>query len=401
MYPPVLSIDVSKDHSVAAAFLSLDDVFRKPFSFPHTPSGLGRLLSLLMEMQHTTDTLPYVVLEATGHYSRPIVAFFEKQNIPVVVLNPVLTHQQKQKSIRKVKTDSVDAIRIAQVFYLQHPKTLSSTSPEISELRVLCRQHDALTNLYAETQLHFQAVLDLLFPGYDKVFSKTCCLSSLRILENYPSPKDVLDANREDLIRLLLLNRRGERWNEAKMIKLLAIAAESLPDPAGQHANITSLRTYIKLLGVFQQSLEQLQEQMISQAEMISAYSLLRSIPGVGPLTAATILAEIGDIQRFPSVKQLTAFAGLDPSVFESGTFKSKNNKISKRGSVYLRKALYQATVAGISRQAHGIRNPILFEYYQRKILEGKKPKVAIIATSHKLLRIIYGIWTHQTPFVI
>jgi transposase len=116
-------------------------------------------------------------------------------------------------------------------------------------------------------------------------------------------------------------------------------------------------------------------------------------------LTAATILGEIGDINRFPTTKQLVAFAGLDPSVFQSGKFKSSKNKISKRGSSYLRKALYQAAVAGISKRSSGILNPILYDYYSKKLSEGKPFKVAIVATSSKLLRMIYGIWTSQQSF--
>ncbi|WP_379138771.1 transposase [Paenibacillus sp. sgz500958] len=134
-------------------------------------------------------------------------------------------------------------------------------------------------------------------------------------------------------------------------------------------------------------------------ASSLPEHALLRSIPGVGPLTAATLQAEIGDIKRFPSVKQLTAFAGLDSSVYESGTFKSNQNHISKRGSSYLRTALYQATVAGISKQVNGPRNEVLSRYYQFKRSQGKPAKVAIVAAANKLLRIVYGVWNSQTPF--
>ncbi|WP_281273408.1 transposase [Cohnella lupini] len=109
--------------------------------------------------------------------------------------------------------------------------------------------------------------------------------------------------------------------------------------------------------------------------------------------------AEIGDIKRFPSVKQLTAFAGLDSSVYESGTFKANQNRISKRGSTYLRTALFQATVAGISKQVNGPRNEILSRHYQLKRSQDKLAKVAIVATVNKLLRMIFGVWSGNTPF--
>lgn len=135
---------------------------------------------------------------------------------------------------------------------------------------------------------------------------------------------------------------------------------------------------------------------MVYWANFSSDYPLLRSIPGVGEATATTILAEIGDIKRFPSSKQLVAFAGIDPSVFQSGKFTSSHNKISKRGSPYLRKALYQATAAGISNRTGGPLNPILRDFYVRKINEDKPVKVAIIATANKLLRMIFGILSSQ-----
>ncbi|MBW5448103.1 transposase [Cohnella sp. CFH 77786] len=122
-------------------------------------------------------------------------------------------------------------------------------------------------------------------------------------------------------------------------------------------------------------------------------------MPGVGDITGSVILAEIGDIKRFPGSKQLSAFAGLDASVFESGTFTASRNRISKRGSSYLRTALYQATVAAVSQQRNGPRNPTLSRYYQQKLAEGKPQKVALIATCHKLLRMIFGVWSNNRPF--
>lgn len=144
-----------------------------------------------------------------------------------------------------------------------------------------------------------------------------------------------------------------------------------------------------------------LQADLIARASLSPAYALLLSIPGIGELTAATILSEIGQVNRFPTEKQLVAFAGLDPSVFQSGKFKSTNNRISKRGSSYLRKALYQATIDAISNRKNGPVNPVLSAFYTKLKAEGKSPKVAIVATSGKLLRIIYGILKSQKPFSI
>lgn len=191
---------------------------------------------------------------------------------------------------------------------------------------------------------------------------------------------------------VLKASRRSVSWCDIKVDQLVLAARESLPANQAQQSNTRVLKNYIEILLSQQRILTDIQAQIIEQASLSPVFSLLLSIPGVGELTAATILGEIGDISRFPTSKQVVAFAGLDPSVFESGKFKSTNNRISKRGSSYIRKALYQATVVGISKRTTGILNPVLYEYYSKKLSEGKPSKVAIVATSSKLLRIFYGL---------
>jgi transposase len=159
------------------------------------------------------------------------------------------------------------------------------------------------------------------------------------------------------------------------------------------------IRDYVQILLTHHQILTDLRAQIVQWGELSPVFSLLLTIPGVGELTAATVLGEVGDISRFASVKQLIAFAGLDPAVYQSGKFTATRNKISKRGSTYLRKYLYMAAAAGI-RKPKGIpTNPVLYEYYSRKLEEGKPQKVAIVATCNKLLRIIYGVWSNAEPF--
>ncbi|UNK17023.1 IS110 family transposase [Paenibacillus sp. N3/727] len=399
MNQPVLSIDIAKGKSVAAAFTSYGVQVKKPFSFSHSPDHVSSLLSVLVQLEESTTLRPTVVMEATGNYSKPIASFFFSHGYPVFLLNPLTTHELKKRSTRKVKTDPIDAIRIANAFYLGEGTPLMPMDEKVTELRFLCRQHAQWKALLGEVQLQFRSILDLAFPGYDKAFQNIFNPSSIQLLTKFPSPSALLTADKEDVLTILMLNRRGRTWNEEKYAQLLEIARSSLPDPCGSLAHIFAMQNFIGLFKAYQGGITALEKQMESLAQAFSAYHLLRSIPGVGPITAAMIHAEIGDIKRFPSVKQLTAFAGLDSSVYESGTFKANQNRISKRGSAYLRTALYQATVGGISKQIHGPRNPILWQYYQQKRLEGKPSKVAIVATSNKLLRMIYGILSNDAPF--
>lgn len=396
---PVLSIDVSKSKSYATLFRSYGDLYLKPFPFNHCPSDLNYLTSQLKNIEKDTGKKPSVVMEATGNYSKPIASFFRENGYPVYVINPLQTHAQKKKSVRKVKTDPIDANRIAQVFYLEKFYVDRCFDPHIQELKNLCRQYNGFSALYIETQNRLRSVLDLCFPLYETVFAHLRGKTALRVLSMFPSPADVLSASHEELFEVLKPSKKSVSWCESKINLLILAAKESLPFNQAQVSNIQVLRNYIELLLSQQKILADLRTQMVYWANFSPYYSLLCSIPGVGEMTATTILAEIGDIERFPGPKQLVAFAGLDPSVFQSGNFKASKNKISKRGSSYLRKALYQAAVSGISNLPGGPRNKLLYEFYSKKLAEGKPTKTAIVATCNKLIRMIYGILSSGIPY--
>lgn len=399
MNKPVLSLDVSKRSSYAATYLSMHEPFKKPISVPHSPEGLAILLDRLRNMEYLTGERPQVILESTGNYSKPITHSLQEAGYQVIVLNPIQTYQQKRRSIRKVKTDPVDAKRIAEIFYLQKLQTQQPVNPEIAELRTLCRHHDAFNALYTETQLKFQSVLDLIFPYYHGVFSKLCVDSSLILLAAFPTPDDVLSAAKEDIMPFLNSKCQRKGWGDQIYSKLLTAAGACLPYKVSQHSNVRVLREYISILLTQKGHLASLRDQIAAAAKEIPVYDLLKTIPGVGGITAATILAEIEDASKFSSDHQLTAYAGLDASVFESGKFKASKNKISKRGSGHLRRALVQAAKAGIRKTKKGPLNPLLNDYYSKKVAEGKPKMVALVATANKLLRIIYGMWRKNEPF--
>lgn len=399
MNKPVLSIDVSKLNSYAAAFLSYGKPYKKPFPFKHTPEDTNLLLGWLADLEEKTGQKPEVVLEATGHFSKPIKSFFLDAGYQVIELNPLQTHERKKSSIRKVKTDPVDTNRIAQVYYLNTFVPQSKFPVYITELRSLSRQYGGLTTLSAEAQVRFRGIVDLVFPQFDSVFTNACCMTALHFISAFPTPESVLSANRGELASVLKISKRSDSWIETKLDKIITAARESLPYKEAQQSNVRVLQDYVKILVTLETILTDMRAQIIEWAKLSPVFPLLVSIPGVGELTAAIILGEIGDISRFPTVKQLIAYAGLDPSVFQSGKYKATNNKISKRGSTYLRRALYLAATAGIRRPKGNPTNPLLYDYYNHKLSEGKPVRVAIVATSSKLLRIIYGIWTSQQPF--
>ena len=399
MYQPTLCIDVSKSKSFASAFLSPTKQFSKPFAFTHTEDGMKQVKSVLNQIQLDTNTKPTIVLEATGNYSKSLVGYFQAIGYDVVILNPLTTSTQKRKSMRKVKTDPIDTYRIAQVYYLNNCSPNISIDEKYEDLRNLCRQWDGINTLYTETQLRFQSILDLVMPDLNKVFNDLCSPTCIELVCNYPTFSTILDAGKDNIMDVLKISKQSKEWRSKKAELLLSIARESLPYDKAQQSNLQVLKSYITILKTIKKELTDMRALIVSRADSLSEFRLLTSIPGVGEITAATILGEIGDISRFDSPKKLIAYAGLDPSVFQSGKFNAKNNKISKRGSHYLRKALYQATFAGVSKQKWGIRNTTLYQYYTKKREEGKAMKSALTATSGKLLRIIYGILKNGEAF--
>lgn len=154
---------------------------------------------------------------------------------------------------------------------------------------------------------------------------------------------------------------------------------------------------YIELLFQYQKHLSQLEEEIDASAQEFEEYEIIRSIPGIGGKIAATIISEIGDIDRFKNPKKLVAFAGIDPSVHESGKFKATINRITKRGSTRLRQVLFTAAQCGLVNN----RNPKLKAFYERKREEGKPHKVAVIACANKLIHWIYALLKSKETFVI
>ena len=395
MNNPSLCIDVSKSSSFANPFLALNQPISKPFSFSNDATGVATAIGSLELLESNTHQRPDVVLEATGNYSIPLVNSFHNAGYNVVVLNPLETSLQKRKSIRKVKTDPRDTYRIAKVYYMNEYDYYHPIPDEIMELRHLSRQLASLDNSFVEIKQKFLSTLDLIFPGYCKIFYNPCCKTSLKLLSYYPSPDQILSAEPSLLFSLLKASNKSDQWCFDKQDLLVSKAKESLTLQSAQGSLDVCVRTYIRIIDMFSSEISGIRTHMIDIAKGLPAYDLLLSIPGVGTVTALTILAEIGDVRNFKSSKQLIAYAGLDPSVHQSGNFKASRCKISKRGTPYLRKALYQATVSGIAKYSHGIANPNLYTYYKTKIDQGKPTKVAIIAACNKLLRIIFAMLTN------
>ncbi|MER2060644.1 MAG: IS110 family transposase [Niallia sp.] len=406
---PVIGLDIAKGESQVQAYLDRREPYKSSFKVAHTQDGLKCLHDFLLEVERVSGVRPPVVLEATGHYHTPIVQYFEERNYLIIIVNPLISYRAKSSSLRKVKTDIIDAHHLCELYYKEELEPYKKRGIQLLDLRNLTRQHENLTNIYVQTKLQFQAILDQVFPEYRGVFGDLYSAVSLLTLVEFPTSNDVLTAEEQDVSNKIheLCKNRSYSWAEARSQKLIDAAKRNPFQNTLYQSHILTMEMYIKVLLEYQKHLSSLEKEIDASAKEIAEYKIIQSIPGIGEKIAATIISEIGEIDRFNHPKKLVAFAGIDPSIFESGRFKGTVNRITKRGSSRLRHALFMAVKCAIrdSRKMKTTdevipRNKKMRAFYDKKREEGKPYKVAVIACANKLLHWIYALLRTNSTFV-
>ncbi|ATP40380.1 IS110 family transposase [Solibacillus sp. R5-41] len=395
---PVVGIDVAKDESEVQAFLEKGKPYGKSFSIKHNREELDKFIRFLGEIRSITASKPVVILESTGHYHTPIIQCLEENEILYILLNPIISYQAKKSSLRKVKTDAFDAYQLCVLYYKEEFEPYKMRGIQLLNLRNLSRQQEIVTNMYVEAKLQFHTILDQVFPEYKKVFGDLFSKVSLLILKEYPTSEKVLDYNEEELVNSIreYCPSRSALWAREKARKLIDSANQNPFQKVMYQSHLFNLNMYIDILFHYQGHLSELESQMISLASEIEEYKIIQSIPGIGEKIAATIISEIGEIDRFNHPKKLVAYAGIDPSVYSSGKFTATTNRITKRGSSRLRRSLYLAVLCGIRSS----RNKKLKEFYDKKRSDGKPSKVALVACINKLLQWIYALLKRKEVFL-
>jgi len=404
---PVVGIDVSADFSYVAILAPNGDIYKKSFKIKHDVSGFNYLLKEIKKAEEEFNMKTGIFMESTGVYHLSLFHFLNKNFDNTFVINPLITNCNKNRDIRKVKNDKKDALSIARIGKFQKIKLSQGISLDIFLLRSLIREYYKLTDTCSTFKKKLSADLRVIFPGYNTVFSNTTSPSSIAILSKYPSPKAVLDAPKDAILDILITkSKKGVLWAEKIYSNLYNIATEAnvigLP-LSGISIKITSKIALIN--AIESETLKLLNEvkNLINSTnfpkQVRTNIELLTSIPGIGELTAITLVAEIGDINGFIKPKHLVAFFGIDSSVNESGNFKGNQNKISKRGTRIGRRALYTVALASIRKSRNGVPiNKVLLDYYQTN-LKGKKSKVALVAIMHKILNYIFAALRNQKSF--
>lgn len=378
-------IDVAK-HKHAVALLDPNGHPHKAiFTTENTQQGMNLLLSELKPLKNVS-----IGLEATGHYWLTLYDVLTQHGYPVSVINPMQIAAYRKSGLRKVKNDRTDAVWIADFLRITNRPATCPDLPSMMQLRELTRFRFWLSEQIGDCKRKLLTILDRVFPEYETLFSNVFLASSRALLQEAVSAQEFADFDLAELTELLSSSSRSRfGLDKAKQIQDQAkrsIGVSFLTDAA--HVEMRCLLAQIDLLEEQQQDVEMVVAELM---EKIPQH--ITSIPGVGAITGAAILAEIGDVHRFESPEKLVAYAGIDASVHQSGQFEAKQMHMSKRGSPYLRLGLWQAASMSI------IHNEELKIYYQKKRSEGKPHRVAIGALCRKLLVRIYVILKENRPY--
>lgn len=407
----VIGADVTKEFS-EICMLGLDHSVYKRLTVQHdSRESMEHLIQVIKTNEKDFEATATVVLESTGHYHKILERALMRHGIGVVVINPIQSDSIKNLNIRKVKNDRTDAYHLA-MLYLFERDGMKKDRPDETSFTTLKMLIRAYYDLQTERTAHFQklqAYMDQVYLNFDKDCLSLKTTSAQAFLSRYPLPENVLQSRKSTVKNLLKKqSRKSDAWVQDKLGKILA-KAETMYQ-LGSHNSVFAqlIRSEIELYQMLDGKMDDLLKNMNSfllqnlqsdHPKMAQQVDLLDSIPGIGKLSAMTIVAEAGDITRFKNARALTAFAGLDPSVKESGKFKGNRNKISKRGSRLLRRALNLVANRSVSKtRKNEYVNPFLREFYERKC-QAKPKLVALTAVAHKLIYIIFAVIRNNQPF--
>ena len=331
-------------------------------------------------------------MESTASYHVNLFSYLVSEGYKVILINPLLISNYVKMQLRKTKTDKKDAVVIAQFLLANGDTLIQRITPSlISDLRDLSRQRESLVDEMTSLKIEIKQLLNITFPELEHmvgIFTK----SILNLLQQYPSAFALRDADLDQLSQMLIADSYGHK-REAFAAALIKAAHSSIG--INSTAKEMILKQKIALLFHLEDALQEITGMLIEMARklMEEDINIMTSIKGIGDKTATNFLVEMGgDINQFERSGKIIAMAGLDPAVYQSGKHEGKG-RITKRGNRHLRRIIWLMTTKVIQY------TDIFNAYYQKRRKEGLPYKMAVLATAHKLIRVIYAMLTQRTTF--
>lgn len=377
-----VGIDVAKDKHDCFILSSEGEILADVFTIPNNSVGFDTLLQTIRSCTSPQEKIK-VGLEATGHYSNNILGFLLDNGLTTYVLNPLHTNlYRKSLSLRKTKTDRIDARTIATMILSRVDlKSYTDISYHNEELKSLTRYRFTKVNERAKLKQSVSRLVTILFPELEKLVPSLHMASVYALLSEFPGAHQIANSHLTRL-KTVLSNASHGRYGKEKAIEIRDAARNSIG--SRRRAESMELQHTLLLIGTMDVAIEEIEAQIKEILEEIQ--SPITTIPGIGFRMGAMILAEVGDFSQFSSPDKILAYAGLSPSTYQSGQLTNAHSRMEKRGSKYLRYALFNATKLVCQH------NPIFTDYLSKKIAEGKHYYVAISHAAKKLVRLIYAM---------
>lgn len=385
----IVGIDIAKNNHEATIIDSLGNIVTKSFRFPNSHNGSSTLIKNIAKANASNE--PVIIgMEATGHYWLPLYSRLLSEGFDVKVINPIQSDSFRNLYIRQTKNDSKDSFIIAEVIRFGRFSSTCLAEEDILSLRNLSRFRLFQVDMISDLKRKVISLLDQVFPEYSKLFSDTFGKSSLEILSEYSTPEEFLAVDTTALAEILATASRGQLgYFKAEQIK--DAAANSFGIKIALNTFSFQIKQLIEQIKFIEDHIAELEIEISSLLKKLN--TPIETIPGIGPILGAVILSEIGDITRFKDASKLVAFAGIDPTVSQSGEFIGTQNKMSKRGSPYLRRAIWLAAHSAY------LSDPVLGAYYNKKREEGKHHFTAIGAVARKLIYIVHAVLKSNKPY--
>lgn len=376
-----LGIDIAKVNHVASLISEDGSILVKAIKFTNSNDGLQKLIGAISEYDQSQI---YCAMEATGDYWLSLFSALTDKDFNVSVFNPYqIKSFRGAYSNRKQKNDVIDSIIIADFLRFNGIEQTCLPNDDLLALKNLTRYRSNLVDNISKAKIQIKGILNKVFPEYSDVFSDTFGDASKQILLNCPTPSEVANFNTRKLANLLKKASRGRHGTDT-VRKIKDLAKNSFGIKFTGDACSFEIKQLVNQIIFLEGQVDELNLKIKEIYSKLDSH--LESIPGVGKTIAPIILAEIGDINNFSTTSKLTAFAGIDPSENQSGNKKSTDEKTSKRGSPYLRHAIYQAAFIASNN------DPVMHDYYVKKRAEGKHHYVALAGVERKLLGIIFHV---------
>lgn len=386
-----VGIDVSKSKSTVA-IIKDGELFAKPFNIYHSQDGIQILLNKLNNFDKNEIK---IVMESTGIYHLPLLVNLLELDFFISVENAFLLKKYFDVYLRKAKTDKLDSIKIATYcFEKWHSlKPFNFESTTYQDLQFLSRQYDQFMVLKVKSKVQLSNLLDVIFPNFNSCFNEDTnqFLFMLDVLEKFYHPSLITKLSETSFFSKIekMAQKRGLRTSARIASALFSLAQNTLSARPLNTSTKLIIQSCIDTLRGLEKATEKILSQMDEISSTLPEFNTVSSMSGVGKKTRSRLIAEIGDIQRFDSANSLIAYAGIDTPSYQSGSFQATERHITKRGNKHLRKCGYEIM---LSIKGHSnTKDTTIYDFIQKKELEGKAPKVAKIAAFNKFLRIYYA----------